>query len=144
MIIKKRNKFGVMCYWDDEQNASKVKSRKEYLEQIDFVNWARYEYPILESLLFAPMNEGDAKPQYRSKMKSMGLTSGVSDCILLCNGVGAIELKRSRKRDSSISKEQIKFMLSVESVGGFAVVAYGASAAKEALKDYLKNNKINC
>ena len=139
MIIKKRNKSGVMCYWDDEQNASKVKSRKEYLEQIDFVNWARYEYPILESLLFAPMNEGDANPQYRSKMKSMGLTSGVSDCILLCNGVGAIELKRSRKRDSSVSKEQAKFTLGVESAGGFAVVAYGALAAKEALKDYLNN-----
>lgn len=137
MIIKKRNKAGVMCYWDDEQNASKVKSRKEYLEQIDFVNWARYKYTVLESLLFAPMNEGDAKPQYRSKMKSMGLTSGVSDCILLCNGVGAIELKRSRKRDSSVSKEQVKFTLGVESAGGFSVVAYGALAAKEALKDYL-------
>jgi len=137
MIIKKRNKSGVMCYWDDEQNASKVKSKKEYLEQIDFVNWARYEYPILESLLFAPMNEGDAKPQYRSKMKSMGLTSGVSDCILLCNGVGAIEIKRSRKRDSSVSKEQVKFTLGVEAAGGFSVVAYGALAAKEALKDYL-------
>ena len=141
MIIKKRNRAGVMCYWDDEQNASKIKSRKEYLEQIDFVNWARYEYPILESLLFAPMNEGDAKPQYRSKMKSMGLTSGVSDCILLCNGVGAIELKRSRKRDSSVSKEQAKFTLAVEKAGGFAVIAYGALAAKEALKDYL--NKLN-
>jgi len=137
MIIKKRNKAGVMCYWDDEQNASKIKSRKEYLEQIDFVNWARYEYPILELLLFAPMNEGDAKPQYRSKMRSMGLTSGVSDCILLCNGIGAIELKRSRKRDSSASKEQVKFNLGVEAAGGFAVVAYGALAAKEALKDYL-------
>lgn len=137
MIIKKRNKAGVMCYWDDEQNASKIKSRKEYLEQIDFVNWARYKNPILETLLFAPMNEGDAKPQYRSKMKSMGLTSGVSDCILLCNGVGAIELKRSRKRDSSVSKEQVKFNLDVESSGGFSVVAYGALAAKEALKDYL-------
>lgn len=137
MIIKQRNKSGVMCYWDDEQNASKKKSRKEYLEQIDFVNWARYKHPILKSLLFAPMNEGDAKPQYRSKMKSMGLTSGVSDCILLCNGVGAIEMKRSRKRDSGVSKEQVKFNLCVESAGGFAVVAYGALAAKEALKDYL-------
>lgn len=138
MIIKKRNRAGVICYWDDEQNASKVKSRKEYLEQIDFVNWARYQCPILETLLFAPMNEGDAKPQYRSKMKSMGLTSGVSDCILLCNGVGAIEMKRSRKRDSSISKEQVEFILGVESRGGFGAVAYGADAAKEALKDYLK------
>lgn len=129
-----------MCYWDDEQNASKAKGRKEYLEQIDFVNWARYEHPILDTLLFAPMNEGDAKPQYRSKMKSMGLTSGVSDCILLCNGVGAIEMKRSRKRDSSISKEQVEFILDVESCGGFAVVAYGADAAKEALKDYFQKN----
>jgi len=134
MIIKKRNKSGVMCYWDDEQNASKVKSRKESAEQKEFISWVRFNYPEHDKTIFAPINESQHS---QGEAVRMGLTRGVSDTLMMCNGAGAIEIKRSRKRDSSVSKEQVKFTLGVESAGGFAVVAYGALAAKEALKDYL-------
>jgi hypothetical protein len=136
MITKKRNRAGVLCYYLTEQ--PKSKSRLEYLEQIDFVNKARFLYPKLEKLLFAPMNEGMASPQYRAKMNRMGLTSGVGDTILLINGVGSIELKRASKKEAgAISKDQKVFALAVESAGGFACVAYGKDAALAALKDYL-------
>jgi len=135
MIIKKRNKSGVMCYWDNEQNASKVKSRKERAEQKELISWIRFNYPEHDKTIFAPINESKHS---QAEAVRMGLTRGVSDMLMLCNGVGAIEIKRSRKRDAStISKDQKEFTLSIEYTGGFSVVAYGADAAKEALKDYL-------
>ena len=135
MIIIKRNKSGVMCYWDDEQNASKAKSRNERAEQKEFISWVRFNYPEHDKTIFAPINESQHS---QGEAVRMGLTRGVSDTLMMCNGAGAIEIKRSRKRDASaISKDQKEFTLGVEAAGGFAVVAYGALAAKEALKDYL-------
>ena len=47
----------------------------------------------------------------------------------LCIEHATLELKRSRKRDSSISKEQVDFLLSRERQGEFCGVAYGKNAA---------------
>lgn len=69
-------------------------------------------------------------PQHRDSLTR----SGVSDYAILPltlqgHPFALIELKRSRKRDSSISKEQVDFLLSRERQGGFCCIAYGKNAA---------------
>lgn len=136
MITKKRNRAGVLCYYLTEQ--PKENTKYEYLEQIDYVRKARYLYPQLEKLLFAPINETKGTDGWMAKCAKMGKLKGVGDTILLSNGAGSIELKKeSKKHASAISKDQKEFALAVESAGGFAVVAYGATAALVALEDYL-------
>lgn len=48
--------------------------------------------------------------------------------------------KHRRKRDSSISKEQVDFMLSRERQGGFCCIAYGKNAAT-AIVEWLYKGK---
>jgi len=139
LITKKRNRAGVLCYFITEQ--PKTESRLEYLEQIDFVNKARYIHPELEKLLIAPINEADIPVQLRVKKRAMGMLKGAGDTLIFINGANSIEMKRASKKDSSaISKDQKKFALAIESQGGIGCVAYGYLAALEALKDIYLNN----
>lgn len=139
MITKKRNKSGVLCYWLTDQ--PKTKSRTEDCEQIDLVSHCKRYWSEQSSLMFHVPNESKVPAHYRAKLGSMGILKGASDWMILIPSNGrpymALELKRSRKKDSSVSKEQTKFLLDAESVGAFAVVCYGHKAALQAIDDYL-------
>lgn len=138
MINKSRNRSGLLCYQLAEQPTSK--SRVEELEQIDLASHCAFRWPEHFGLQFHVANESKASPQYRGKLARMGLKKGVSDWLVLVPAHGrpymVLELKRARKKDSTISKEQRDFLLSTESVGAFAVVAYGYRAALQAITDY--------
>ena len=92
-------------------------------------------------MTFHPVNEGAIKPQYREKLIKQGLLKGVSDVIILYPGFEKDgfcgEMKRAKKSDSSISKEQKKFLKNAEQAGKFACVAYGAVPMWWAWCDYL-------
>lgn len=133
MIKLERNKSGALCAWSEEENASKQLSRKEKYEGWDFAAYVNHHYPELQ--MFHVANEGAFSPQHRDSLTRSGVRSGVSDYVILNRTLeghtfALIELKRSRKRDSSIIKEQSDFLLSRERQGGFCCVAYGATAAK--------------
>lgn len=132
MIKLERNKQGVLCAWDEDQNDSKTKSRLEKYEAYDFAAYVNHHMP--ELMMFHVANEGAFSPQHRDSLSRSGVRAGVSDYVILHrtnqgHPFAMIEMKRSRKRDSSISKEQVDFLLSRESQGGFCCAAYGSLAA---------------
>ena len=143
MIKLERNKSGVLCAWSEEENESKQKSRIEKYEGWDFAAHVNHHMPELE--MFHVANEGAFSPQHRDSLTRSGVRSGVSDYAILYRTLeghpfALIELKRSRKRDSSISNEQVDFLLSREQQGGFCCVAYGATAAR-AISELLYKGK---
>lgn len=146
MIKLERNKSGVLCAWSEEENANKQVSIKEKYEGIDFASYVNYHYPHLQ--MFHVANEGDFSAQHRNSLARSGVRAGVSDYVILHNTVGGcafalIELKRSRKRDSSITKDQVDFLLSREEQGGFCCAAYGSTAAKAIVEWLYKGKPLN-
>lgn len=132
MIKLERNKAGVLCAWREEENASKTLSRKEKYEGWDFAAYVNHHHPELQ--MFHVANEGAFSPQHRDALTRAGVRSGVSDYVILHrtmegHGFALIELKRSKKRDSITSKDQVDFLLERERQGGFCCVAYGKNAA---------------
>ena len=98
--------------------------------------------------MFHVANEGAFSPQHRDSLSRSGVRAGVSDYVILHrtkqgHPFALIELKRSRKRDSSISKEQVDFLLSREKQGGFCCIAYGAKAAKKIAEWLYKGNNLD-
>lgn len=146
-ILSNRNKHNILCYWDEQLNAQKVKSPLEHIEQINLVAHSSRRWVEVAEMGMHPVNESDIPVQYRVKLNKCGILKGASDWIILYPAHGrpymALELKRSRKRDSSISKDQIEFLLKAESVGAFACVAYGYKAALKAIFDYFTNTIAN-
>ena len=143
MIKLERNKSGVLCAWSEEENASEQLSRKEKYEGWDFSAYVNHHMPELQ--MFHVANEGAFSPQHRDSLTRSGVRSGVSDYAILHltlqgHPFALIELKRSRKRDSGISKEQVDFLLSRERQGGFCCIAYGATASK-AIVEWLYKGK---
>ena len=132
MIKLERNKSGVLCAWSEEENASNQKSRIEKYDGWDFAAYVNHHMPELQ--MFHVANEGAFSPQHRDSLTRSGVLSGVSDYVILHltlqgHPFALIELKRSRKRDSIISKAQVDFLLSREQQGGFCCVAYGKNAS---------------
>ncbi|MGL5565563.1 MAG: hypothetical protein ACRDC4_07500 [Plesiomonas sp.] len=146
MIKLERNKSGVLCAWNEEENARKQKSRIEKYEGWDFAAYVNHHYTDLQ--MFHVANEGAFSPQHRDSLTRSGVRSGVSDYVILHRTVDGhsfalIEIKRSRKRDSSTSKEQVDFMLSRERHGGFCCVAYGKNAAIAIVELLYKGKPLN-
>lgn len=145
MIKLERNKSGVLCAWSEEENASKKKSRLEKYDGWDFAAYVNHHMP--ELAMFHVANEGAFSPQHRDSLTRSGVRSGVSDYVILNRTLhghtfALVELKRSRKRDSGISKEQIDFLISRERQGGFCCVAYGATAAKDIIEWLYKGKPL--
>ena len=132
MIKLERNKSGVLCAWSEEENAIKQLSRKEKYEGWDFAAYVNHHYPELQ--MFHVANEGAFSPQHRDSLTRSGVRKGVSDYVILHrtlqgHSFALIEEKRSRKKDSTISKEQSDFLVEREMQGGFCCVAYGKNAS---------------
>ena len=123
MIKSERNKNNILCYWDEVFNASKVKSPLEHIEQINLVAHCRRRWPKEFNLMLHVPNESNVPVQYRNKLSKCGLLPGASDWLILWPSNGkpymVLELKRSRKRDSSVSKDQVDFLSNAEYVGAF-------------------------
>ena len=143
MIIKKNTK-GILCCWSEELNASKVKSPKEDAEQRQLNGHCSVKWPDLAPMMYHIINEsgGMGSSQYGSALNRLGRKKGVPDWPVMIpkNGYHGlyIELKRSRKRDSSVDKEQVKFLLQAESLGYKCVICYGYKAALHVIEEYLK------
>lgn len=144
MIKSAKNKTGILCYWDDVLNASKVKSPKETPEQKNLNSHCSKIWPKLSPMMYHIVNEsgGTGSAQYGAQLNKLGRKKGVPDwpVMIPSNGYHGlyVELKRSRKVDSSTSKEQKEFLLMAESLGYKCVIAYGYKAALKSIEEYLK------
>ena len=111
----------------------------ECVEQLNFVSWLRFNYPHI--IAFHPVNESDIPDHKRKSLISEGMLPGASDIIILhqteFNPFCVIEMKRQNIRKSSISQDQINFLVNSASVGGFAAVACGSESAKQAFLDFI-------
>ena len=112
----------------------------EYVEQMNAVSWFRHNYPQYRKLFFHVANESECRPQYRAKLNKMGITSGVSDLILLVPSGGypyaVFEMKRTGK--GQLSPDQKLFLNDAVDQGAFACVCRGAEQFKKAVADYLQ------
>jgi hypothetical protein len=81
---------------------------------------------------FHPVNEGRRSPREGFTLKSLGMTRGVSDLILLRAGqFFALELKRDKSARSTL--EQLAFRDAVNASGGYAAIVHGLDAALKCL-----------
>jgi hypothetical protein len=117
-------------------NPKPATSKAEDLEQIDFVQWVKFNYPEIAKSMVAPINEIKAPIHYQGKLNKMGRKKGAHDLIFFSNPIFTIELKKAAK--GTVSKEQKEFGLLIESIGGIACVCYGAEQAKIAFKEFFK------
>jgi hypothetical protein len=141
MIKQSKNRAGVTVFALATQ--PKARSRKEDMEAIDFYQFAIRKYPEVKGLLRHIANERKASVHEHNLLVQQGMEKGTSDYLMLIpnddHPYFAMELKRARKKDSSVQKEQNEFLLDAESVGAFACIAYGYKAALHALDVYMKN-----
>ena len=111
----------------------------EHLAQSLLIKWFRLQYPLLAKCLFAIPNGGVRHIGTAIKLKSEGVTAGVSDLFLMIPSNGKhglfIEMK---KKDGKLQQNQAEFLNLAESMGYGAEVAYGFEDGVEKVKKYLQ------
>ncbi|CUU89298.1 VRR-NUC domain [Campylobacter hyointestinalis] len=107
----------------------------EEQEQMKFVSWLR----INKIRHIHVANERMASVIYKKKLKALGTYAGFPDLmIFLANRTLFIEMKRSDKRLSRVSKEQSEWLEFLNLLDeGSAKVCYGADEAIEFVKENL-------
>ena len=81
-------------------------------------------------------NEGKRTHAQTQRQKAEGMVTGASDIFIHGNPSFACEMK-SLSKTSKVSDSQIAFLTAVDSLNGFACVAYGYKAALLAVGDWL-------
>lgn len=121
------------------QTMSCLKAKKliplEEQEQMKFVSWLRVKK--IRHIHIA--NERMCSVVYKKKLKALGTYAGFPDLmIFLPNRTLFIEMKRSDKRLSRVSKEQSEWLEFLNLLDeGSAKVCYGADEAIEFVKENL-------
>ena len=109
--------------------------------QISCVNWFRYQYSAIGKLLFAVPNAGKRGRVNSAKMKASGVTSGVSDLILLTRskdlkyGSLCIEMKYGKGVQS---EKQTEWQKLTEKNGNKYIICNSFDQFKKEIEDYLK------
>lgn len=121
------------------QTLASLKAKKliplEEQEQMKFVSWLRVKK--IRHIHIA--NERMCSVVYKKKLKALGTYAGFPDLmIFLPNRTLFIEMKRSDKRLSRVSKEQSEWLEFLNLLDeGSAKVCYGADEAIEFVKENL-------
>ncbi|MDY6134832.1 VRR-NUC domain-containing protein [Campylobacter lanienae] len=121
------------------QTLPSLKAKKliplEEQEQMKFVSWLRVKK--IRHIHIA--NERMCSVVYKKKLKALGTYAGFPDLmIFLANRTLFIEMKRSDKRLSRVSKEQSEWLEFLNLLDeGSAKVCYGADEAIEFVKENL-------
>lgn len=121
------------------QTLASLKAKKliplEEQEQMKFVSWLRVKK--IRHIHIA--NERMCSVVYKKKLKALGTYAGFPDLmIFLANRTLFIEMKRSDKRLSRVSKEQSEWLEFLNLLDeGSAKVCYGADEAIDFVKENL-------
>lgn len=111
----------------------------ETLEIVTFFNSVRKEYPSSYGLLaYHPRNESKRTHYQAMRDKSEGMVTGTSDIIIVGSPSFVCEVKRRDHTKSTITQEQITYLLAAQEMGAFSCIALGCDAAEQAFKDWLK------
>lgn len=122
-----------------EQTLAYAKAKRliplEEQEQMKFVSWLR----VKKIRHIHVANERMCSVVYKKKLKALGTYAGFPDLmIFLANRTLFIEMKRSDKRLSRVSKEQSEWLEFLNLLDeGSAKVCYGADEAIEFVKENL-------
>lgn len=110
----------------------------EDVEQINLINWLKYNMPEIEKCTFHIPLQRKCTIQQGRLLKRMGVKSGVSDLFIAIPSNGYhglwIELKSQKGKLSEAQKEFLDLM---SDKGYLAVAVWGADAAKEIINTYL-------
>ena len=109
--------------------------RNENAQSQTFGNQVRKRYPDL--LIMHIKNEGKKTKAQADFDRSRGMLTGASDFIILGNPTFCLEMKNTDHTQSTISKQQIEFLVNASEQGCFACVALGWEAALSAVEDWL-------
>lgn len=115
------------------------KCPRESHEQISFFNQIRRVYPETWGRLAVHIRneDGSAGARQVNRMKMEGLTTGASDIQIPGNPGFVCEMKRLDHTQSTISDDQVKYLIAAQDAGAFACIALGAVGAWTAFEDWL-------
>lgn len=111
---------------------------KEALDQRAFMRFLKMT--SYGSISIHIKNEGRRTHGQASFDKSQGMVKGASDIIIPATPTFVCELKRQDHTKSSISKEQVSYLLTAQAHGAFACIALGFDGAVSAFHTWEKLN----
>lgn len=114
-------------------------------DQMSCMEWIKHHHPNRWPLVFHCPNELTVDKKKRGyalhldRRKRKGVKPGIPDTLDL-NGpiVGAFELKKKDKNQTSVTKSQRDVLAAVSASGGFAAICYGYEQFVIAYSDYLE------
>lgn len=111
--------------------------RTENAEQKEFFGNLKEHRRNLWDVTIHPKNEGFRTHAQAAADKEMGsLNTGASDIIIPAKIPFICEMKRIDHKQSSISDDQIKYLLDCQKLGAFVCIALGAKQAWKALIEW--------
>ena len=122
---------GIQIYGDLDYRGS---CPLETPEQACFLSELRREYPELAEIAVHIRNEGKMTARKGHQLNTEGRNTGASDIMIPTCPPIVIELKRRDHTASSISAEQIAYLVRSQRAGAFACVALGQGGAMEAVE----------
>ncbi len=112
--------------------------RAESTEQKEFFGILKECYPKIYRLAFHPKNGAKRTPQQIQAAKEQGaLNPGVSDIIVPGNPTFVCELKRVDHTESTLSKDELDYLIASQDGGAFSCIALGCEGALMALNEWL-------
>ena len=109
----------------------------ETAEMIGFFSWLRSHHPKLAAVAVHVRNEGQRSKRHGYQHKQEGMNTGASDVIIPGCPPVVMEMKRRDHTLSSISKEQVDYLVAAASGGAFTGVALGAAGAMEMVRAWV-------
>ena len=111
----------------------------ETAEMIGFFSWLRSHHPKLAAVAVHVRNEGQRSKRQGYQHKQEGMNTGASDIVIPVNPPICIEMKRRDHTKSTISDEQLAYLVAAQDAGAFAVVALGCKGAMEVIAGWIEH-----
>lgn len=104
----------------------------------DWARWQKGKYPQLKTMYHAA-NEGKRSVRAGAELKRQGMKPGVSDiCLPYASGKYNNLYVELKVGNNKASDNQLKFIDTINGIGGKAVIAYGSEAAISVITAYLE------
>jgi hypothetical protein len=134
MNLKQINSAGVPLYGNPDWRG---KCPLEAAEAVSFFCQLRAEFPELAKVATHIRNEGKRTKRQGYQHQQEGMNTGASDVIIpVCPPI-VMEMKRRDHTLSSISKDQVEYLVASHELGAFHGVALGASGAMEMVRAWV-------
>lgn len=109
----------------------------EDMEMVTFFNQLRAQHPAIGAVAVHIKNEGKKRRDKVARDKIEGMVTGASDIIIPGCPSFVCEMKRRDHTQSTITDEQIQYLLAAQNMGAFVCIALGYEGAFLALQDWI-------